>query len=78
MSLVFFPIFSMMKTLLFNAKLKFLKDGDSSSVELCDSYLSHVDLLCVFVSSNCADIPSIQQLQKADSARLVTNLYLIQ
>ena len=59
----------MMRTLLFNAKLKFLKDGDSSSVELCDTYLSHVDLLCVFVASNCADIPSIQQLQKPESAR---------
>ncbi|XP_022094724.1 zinc finger FYVE domain-containing protein 26-like isoform X2 [Acanthaster planci] len=64
-------IISMMKTLLFNAKLHFIKDGDSSSIELCDSYRSFVDLLSLFVRSNCADIPSIQQLANADSARQV-------
>ncbi|XP_038075616.1 zinc finger FYVE domain-containing protein 26-like [Patiria miniata] len=64
-------IISMMKTLLFNAKLRFIKDGDSSSIELCDSYRSFVDLLSLFVRSNSADIPSIQQLANADSARQV-------
>ncbi|XP_071795779.1 zinc finger FYVE domain-containing protein 26-like isoform X2 [Asterias amurensis] len=64
-------IISMMKTLLFNAKLKFMTDGDSSSIELCDSYQSFIDLLSLFVSSNSADIPSIQQLSNTDLARQV-------
>ena len=63
----------MMKTLLFNAKLKFMTDGDSSSIELCDSYQSFIDLLSLFVSSNSADIPSIQQLSNTDLARWALN-----
>lgn len=62
-------IFSMMRTLLFSAKLKFAHGEESSMVEKCDTYLSRVDLLKLFVANNCADIPSIQELAQAEKAR---------
>nr|XP_054759360.1 zinc finger FYVE domain-containing protein 26-like [Lytechinus pictus] len=64
-------VLSMMRTLLLNSKLKFLGSGDSASLELCDTYLGHVDLLNMFVSNNCTDIPSIQQLTQIDTARRI-------
>ncbi|XP_072171552.1 uncharacterized protein [Diadema setosum] len=64
-------VLSMMRNLLLNSKLKFLGSGDGSSLELCDTYLGHVDLLSLFVSSNCPDVPSIQQLTTPDKARRI-------
>ncbi|PIK34340.1 putative zinc finger FYVE domain-containing protein 26 [Apostichopus japonicus] len=64
-------IISMMRTLLFNAKLKFAHGEESNWVEKCDTYLSTVDLLKLFVANNCADIPSIQELAQAEKARNV-------
>lgn len=61
----------LIQNLLQNAKLRFAEAEDSSGVELCDTYLSRVDLLRLFVSSRCSKIPSIQELTKPDLARRV-------
>ena len=61
----------MMKYLLFNAKVKFLHSGDSSGVALCDTLLGRVDLLKQLVNEHCSYIPTIQQLSKMDTLRLV-------
>ena len=62
---------SLIQNLLLNAKLRFLEAGDSSGVELCDTYLSRVDLLYLLVSSRYKRIPSIQELTTSDLARRI-------
>ncbi len=54
-----------------SAKVRFDQASDSSGVELCDSYLSRVDLLRLLVSARYTKIPSIQELTKPDLARRV-------
>ncbi|XP_071963696.1 zinc finger FYVE domain-containing protein 26-like [Antedon mediterranea] len=69
-------LISMIKTLLFDAKLKFMKAEAIHKIEQCDTYISLVDLLSNFVTANCLDIPSIQQLTKPDTARLIRDRLL--
>lgn len=65
------PIHRLIQNLLQNAKLRFAQAEDSSGVELCDTYLSRVELLRLLVASQCPKIPSIQELTKPDLARRV-------
>ncbi|XP_064623470.1 zinc finger FYVE domain-containing protein 26-like isoform X2 [Lineus longissimus] len=62
-------VISMMKYLLINAKLKFLKCNEPQGEGLCEIYQSKVDLLNLLVSNNCKDILSIQELTKSDTVR---------
>lgn len=54
-----------------NAKLRFANSSDSAGVELCDTYLSRVELLHLLVTSQCSKIPSLQELTNPDLARRV-------
>ncbi len=60
---------SVLKFMLFHAKMKFLKAGDNTGVAQCDAYLGRIDLLKLLVAANCSYVPSIQQLTKMDSLR---------
>lgn len=62
--------YSMLRLLLFHAKMKFAKALDQDRLELCDVYMARVDLLDLLVSNNCTHIPSVQQLMRPDSLRL--------
>ncbi|CAH1262608.1 ZFYVE26 [Branchiostoma lanceolatum] len=62
-------IISMLRYLLFNAKMKFMKAGESSGIEMCDTYLSHVDVLKMLAKAHFHGLPSIQELQSKDKAR---------
>ncbi|BFZ12118.1 hypothetical protein BsWGS_15157 [Bradybaena similaris] len=62
-------IISVMKQLLFQAKLDFLHAGNTGLTELCEVYLGRVDLLNVMVKANYQDLPTIQELTKQDSVR---------
>ncbi|XP_019625924.1 PREDICTED: zinc finger FYVE domain-containing protein 26-like [Branchiostoma belcheri] len=62
-------IISMLRYLLFNAKMKFMKAGESSGIEMCDTYLSHVDVLKMLAQAHFQGLPSIQELQSKDKAR---------
>lgn len=67
----FFYLCSLIQNLLLSAKLRFAEASDSPGVEMCDSYLSRVDLLRLLVSARYTKIPSIQELTKSDLARRV-------
>ncbi|KAL3872697.1 hypothetical protein ACJMK2_035906 [Sinanodonta woodiana] len=60
-------IISMMKYLLFHAKMKFIKCGENIGMTQCDQYQGLVDLLGLLVSDNYRDLPSIHELTKVDS-----------
>ncbi|XP_046355808.2 zinc finger FYVE domain-containing protein 26-like isoform X1 [Haliotis rufescens] len=62
-------IISMMRQLLFQAKLKFLHCGENQGVGLCDMYQTRVDLLKILVGDNYKDLPSIKELTKVDTVR---------
>ena len=61
--------FSMLRLLLFHAKMKFVKAVDQEKLALCDIYMARVDLLDLLVSNNCSHIPTVQQLIRLDSLR---------
>lgn len=61
----------LIQNLLMNAKLRFANSSDSAGVELCDTYLSRVELLHLLVTSQCSTIPSLQELTNPDLARRV-------
>lgn len=73
-------LFSILKYLLFHAKVKLQKVGDNSGVGLCDQYLARLDLLTLLVKDNCPYIPSMQQLTKVEILRYsvlsVTEIYI--
>ncbi|XP_048586399.1 zinc finger FYVE domain-containing protein 26-like isoform X2 [Nematostella vectensis] len=69
-------IISMIRYLLFNAKLKMIKAGETQGLELCDTYLGHVDLMKFLVESNCGDIPSLQDLLHPESARRLRDRFI--
>ncbi|KAK3587800.1 hypothetical protein CHS0354_042763 [Potamilus streckersoni] len=60
-------IISMIKYLLFHAKMKFIKCGENHGMTQCDQYQGLVDLLGLLVSANYRDLPSIHELTKVDS-----------
>ncbi|KAL4238418.1 hypothetical protein ACF0H5_003126 [Mactra antiquata] len=62
-------IMSMMKYLLFHAKIKFTKCGDNVGMGQCDIYQGMVDLLALLVIDNFRDLPSIEELRKVDTVR---------
>lgn len=66
---------SMMKYLLFHAKVKFTKCGDNAGMGQCDKYQGLVDLLALLVTANFRDLPSIEELTKVDSVRWVRVLF---
>ncbi|XP_070571338.1 zinc finger FYVE domain-containing protein 26-like isoform X2 [Ptychodera flava] len=69
-------VISMIQTLLLNAKVRYMKCGESSGVALCDTYLSRVDILTLMLSANYKNIPTIEELIKSDSARRIRDKLL--
>ena len=67
--LLFFHFHSMLKSLLFSAKIKFVSASHNSGLEQCEIYLDRVNLLDLLVTHNCVHIPSVQQLTKIDVVR---------
>lgn len=65
----FFLSPSVMKQLLFQAKLDFLQTGDTGMTELCEVYLGRVDLLDIMVKANYQELPTIKELTKQDTVR---------
>ncbi|KAK3093553.1 hypothetical protein FSP39_017239 [Pinctada imbricata] len=59
-------ILSMMKTLLFHAKMRFSASGESQGLAQSEVYQSHIDLLAVLMDDNYSDLPSLQELTKKD------------
>jgi len=57
---------SMMKTLLFHAKMKYIKCGETQGMARCELYQSRIDLLALLVADNYQDLPSLQELTKSD------------
>ncbi|GAB1601368.1 finger FYVE domain-containing 26-like [Argonauta hians] len=60
-------VISMMRHLLFHAKVRFTRCMENRLMILCDQYSTLVDLLKVLLSSNYPDLPSIQELTKSES-----------
>ncbi len=60
---------SMMKSMLFNAKMKFLSAADMEGVHQSDMCSGRIGLLNLLVVANCAFVPSLQQLTKMDAVR---------
>ncbi|XP_069807243.1 zinc finger FYVE domain-containing protein 26 isoform X1 [Dendropsophus ebraccatus] len=55
-------LLDIMKNLLFNAKMIFVKAARSNDLSLCDSYSSKVDLLKILVAASYKDIPSLEEI----------------
>ncbi|XP_056403074.1 zinc finger FYVE domain-containing protein 26 [Hyla sarda] len=55
-------LLDIMKTLLFSAKMIFVKAARSHDLALCDSYSSKVDLLKILVAASYQDIPSLDEI----------------
>ncbi|KAG8560415.1 hypothetical protein GDO81_014969 [Engystomops pustulosus] len=55
-------LLDIMKNLLFNAKMIFVKAASSHDLALCDSYTSKVDLLKILVAASYNDIPSLEEI----------------
>ncbi|KAM4013795.1 zinc finger FYVE domain-containing protein 26 isoform 2-T2 [Anomaloglossus baeobatrachus] len=55
-------LLDIMKNLLFNAKMIFVKSARSHDLALCDSYSSKVDLLKILVAASYQDIPSLDEI----------------
>ncbi|XP_076441937.1 uncharacterized protein LOC143280973 isoform X2 [Babylonia areolata] len=62
-------IISIIRELLFRAKMIFLKGGDSGMIGKCDAYQARVDLLKILLEANYPDLPTLQELSKMDTAR---------
>ena len=60
---------SIIRELLFRAKMIFLKGGDSGMIAKCDAYQTRVDLLKILLEANYPDLPTLQELSKMDTAR---------
>lgn len=60
-------VISMMRHLLFHAKVRFTKCMENRLMVQCDQYSTLVDLLKVLLASNYPDLPSIQELTKTES-----------
>ncbi|KAK7103379.1 hypothetical protein V1264_018289 [Littorina saxatilis] len=62
-------VISIIRELLFRAKMIFLKGGDSGMIGKCDAYQTRVDLLKILLEANYPDLPTLQELSKTDTAR---------
>jgi hypothetical protein len=49
----------------------FLKSGDAGMIGKCDAYQARVDLLKILLEANYPDLPTLHDLAKMDTARLV-------
>lgn len=61
--------FSMMKFLLLNAKLLFVKEHYSDGVGLCEAYSNRVEILSLLLTSYYLDLPTLEELSKIDNIR---------
>ncbi|XP_030071386.1 zinc finger FYVE domain-containing protein 26 isoform X2 [Microcaecilia unicolor] len=55
-------LLDIMKTLLFSAKMMFVKTGRSQDLALCDSYFSKLDLLKILLAATYRYIPSLEEI----------------
>ncbi|XP_063804247.1 zinc finger FYVE domain-containing protein 26 [Pseudophryne corroboree] len=55
-------LLDIMKSLLFSAKMIFVKAARSHDLALCDSYSSKVDLLKILVAASYQDVPSLDEM----------------
>ncbi|OWF55424.1 Zinc finger FYVE domain-containing protein 26 [Mizuhopecten yessoensis] len=62
-------VLSMMKSLLFHAKMKFSECGETQGLGQCELYQGRIDILGVLVADNYRDLPSLQELTKPDIVR---------
>ncbi|XP_028414314.1 zinc finger FYVE domain-containing protein 26-like isoform X2 [Dendronephthya gigantea] len=62
-------LISIICQLLYHAKLKFTNCGETHGVELCDTYMSRVELVKFLIESNFYEVPSIEDLMSSQSAR---------
>ncbi|KAI8788313.1 zinc finger FYVE domain-containing protein 26 [Biomphalaria glabrata] len=62
-------IISVMKQLVFHAKLDFVESHDADLMDQSDLYMARIDLLQVMVEANYQDLPTIRELTKQDSVR---------
>lgn len=62
-------ISSVMKQLVFHAKLDFVESHDADLMDQSDLYMARIDLLQVMVEANYQDLPTIRELTKQDSVR---------
>ena len=60
---------SIIRELLFRAKMIFLKGGDTGMIGKCESYQARVDLLKILLEANYPDLPTLNDLSKMDTAR---------
>ncbi|KAJ8411937.1 hypothetical protein AAFF_G00155750 [Aldrovandia affinis] len=65
-----------MRQLLFSAKLMFVKVGRSQDLELCDSYISKVDVLKILVTANYKYIPSLDDILESAAVTRLRNQLL--
>lgn len=61
--------YSMMKFLLLNAKLRFVKEGFTEGVSLCEAYGNRVEVLSLLLSAYYLDLPTVDELSKIDNVR---------
>jgi hypothetical protein len=66
-------VINIIQQLLFHAKVTYLKSYEQSHsfIELCDTYIGHVDLLQILVSSNCGQSVSLADLNEPSKARVL-------
>ncbi|XP_067941543.1 zinc finger FYVE domain-containing protein 26-like [Watersipora subatra] len=62
-------IISMMKFLLLNAKLRFVKEHYIDGVGLCESYTNRVEVLSLLISDYYVNLPTVEDLAKIDNVR---------
>ncbi|CAB3984966.1 zinc finger FYVE domain-containing 26 isoform X1, partial [Paramuricea clavata] len=62
-------LISIICQLLYHAKLKFTNCGETHGVELCDTYMSRVELVKFLIESNFYELPSIEDLMSSQTAR---------
>ena len=61
--------FSMMKFLLLNAKLLFVKEHYADGVGLCETYTNRVEVLSLLLSDYYLNLPTVEELSKIDNIR---------
>ena len=66
---VFCLFCSMMKFLLLNAKLLFMREHYADGVALCETYSNIVEVLSLLLSDYYLDLPTVEELCKLDNIR---------
>lgn len=60
---------SMMRFLLLNAKLLFVKEHYTDGVGLCEAYSNRVEVLSLLLSNCYLNLPTVEELSKIDNVR---------